>query len=137
VNEANRGQRVRTNRQEGQGRAAALRPFWHMDLGPGACPVPGFVPHGYRLTWATFPVAGLAPAPAPVNSMTWLFQNAQGQLAAPLPSCPAVCFADPMLAKAVAATGGHAAAQVKSTAGCSMNDRESPRLTLLTGTWRA
>jgi hypothetical protein len=29
------------------------------------------------------------------------------------------------------------AAQVKSAAGCSVNDRESPCVTLRTGTWRA
>jgi hypothetical protein len=44
---------------------------------------------------------------------------------------------DPLLAKVVAAPGGPAAAQVKSTAGCSVSDRESPWVTLLTGTWRA
>ena len=44
---------------------------------------------------------------------------------------------DPLLAKEVAATGGPAAARVKSTAGCSVNDRQSPWVTLLTGTWRA
>jgi hypothetical protein len=37
-------------------------------------------------------------------------------------------------AKEVDATGGPAAAQVKSTAGCSVSDRESPWVTLLTGT---
>jgi hypothetical protein len=44
---------------------------------------------------------------------------------------------DPLLAKEVAAIGGPAAAQVKSTAGCPVSARESPRATLLTGTWRA
>jgi hypothetical protein len=39
---------------------------------------------------------------------------------------------DPLLAKVVAATGGPAAAQLKSTAACSVNDRESPYATLLT-----
>jgi hypothetical protein len=33
---------------------------------------------------------------------------------------------EPLLAKVVAATGGPAAAQLKSTAACSVNDRESP-----------
>jgi hypothetical protein len=32
---------------------------------------------------------------------------------------------------------GPAAAQVKSNAGCPVNDRESPWATLVTGTWRA
>ena len=44
---------------------------------------------------------------------------------------------DPLLAKEVTATAGPAAAQVKGTAGCSVSDRESPWVTLLTGTWRA
>ena len=44
---------------------------------------------------------------------------------------------DPLLAKEVAATAGPAAAQVKSTAGCAVTDRESPWVTLLTGTRRA
>jgi hypothetical protein len=42
-----------------------------------------------------------------------------------------------LLAEEVATPGGPAAAQVKSTAGCSVNDRESPWATFLTGTWRA
>jgi hypothetical protein len=33
---------------------------------------------------------------------------------------------DPLLAKEVTATGGPAAAQLESDAGCSVNDRESP-----------
>jgi hypothetical protein len=37
----------------------------------------------------------------------------------------------------VAATAGPGAAQVKGSAGCSVNDRESPSVTLLTGTRRA
>jgi len=37
----------------------------------------------------------------------------------------------------LAATAGPAAAQVKSSAGCSVTDRESPWVTVLTGTWRA
>jgi hypothetical protein len=37
----------------------------------------------------------------------------------------------------VAATGGPAVAQVKHGAGCSVNDRDSPWVTVLTGTWRA
>ena len=37
----------------------------------------------------------------------------------------------------MAATGGPAVAQVKRAAGCSVNDRESPWVTLLTGMWRA
>ena len=49
----------------------------------------------------------------------------------------AAVYDEPLLAKAVAAPGGPAAAQVKSTAGCSVNDRQSPWVTLLTGTWRA
>jgi hypothetical protein len=44
---------------------------------------------------------------------------------------------DPLLAKEMAAITGPAAAQVKRSAGCSVNDRESPWLTALTGTWRA
>jgi len=44
---------------------------------------------------------------------------------------------DHLLAKEVAAPAGPAVAQVKSTATCSVNDRESPWVTLLTGTWRA
>ena len=44
---------------------------------------------------------------------------------------------DPLLAKEVAAPGGPAAAQVRHTADCPVNDRESPCVTLLTGTWRA
>jgi len=44
---------------------------------------------------------------------------------------------DHLLAKEVAATGGPAAAQVKRAAGCSVDDRESPCVTVLTGTWRA
>ena len=50
---------------------------------------------------------------------------------------PAAVYDEPLLAKEVAATGGPAAARVKSTAGCSVNDRQSPWVTLLTGTWRA
>jgi hypothetical protein len=37
----------------------------------------------------------------------------------------------------VTATARPAAAQLESDAGCSVNDRESPWMTLLTGTWRA
>src|SRR5215471_21369314 len=44
---------------------------------------------------------------------------------------------NPLLAKEVAAPAGPAAAQVKGTAVCSVNDRESPWVTLLTGTPRA
>jgi hypothetical protein len=44
---------------------------------------------------------------------------------------------DLLLAKEVDAPGGPAAAQVESAAGCSVSDRESPWVTLLTGTWRA
>ena len=44
---------------------------------------------------------------------------------------------DHLLAKEVAVPAGPAAAQVKSSAGCSVTDRESPWVTLLTGTWRA
>jgi hypothetical protein len=44
---------------------------------------------------------------------------------------------DSLLAKEVTATSGPAAAQVKRAAGCSVNDRESPWVTALTGTWRA
>ena len=44
---------------------------------------------------------------------------------------------DPLLAKEVTAPARPAAAQVRSAAGCSVNDRESPWVTLLTGTWRA
>ena len=43
--------------------------------------------------------------------------------------------ASTLLVKVVAATGGPAAAQVKGAAGCSVNDRESPWVTLLAGTW--
>ena len=39
-----------------------------------------------------------------------------------------------MLAKDVTATGGSAGAQVKSNPGCSVNDRESPGVSFLTGT---
>jgi hypothetical protein len=44
---------------------------------------------------------------------------------------------DHLLAKEVAAPAGPAAVQVKASAGFSVNDRESPWVTLLTGTWRA
>jgi hypothetical protein len=44
---------------------------------------------------------------------------------------------DPCLQREVAAANGPAATQVKSGAVCSVTDRESPWLTLLTGTWRA
>jgi hypothetical protein len=44
---------------------------------------------------------------------------------------------DPLLAKEVTAPAGPAGAQVTSNAGCSVNDRESPWVTLLTGTCRA
>jgi hypothetical protein len=44
---------------------------------------------------------------------------------------------EPLLAKEVTATAGPAATQVKGAAGCSVNDRESPWVTLFTGTWRA
>jgi hypothetical protein len=44
---------------------------------------------------------------------------------------------DPLLAKEVAVPAGPAAAQARSAAGCSVTDRESPWVTLLTGTWRA
>src|SRR5215475_2966583 len=41
---------------------------------------------------------------------------------------------DPLLAKEVVATGGPAAAQAKSNAGCPVSARESPYVTLVTGT---
>jgi hypothetical protein len=44
---------------------------------------------------------------------------------------------DPLLAKGVAARGGPVAAQVKASGGCSVSDRESPWVTLLTGMRRA
>ena len=58
---------------------------------------------------------------------------------------PAICVylvavsrrCDSLLAKVVATTAGPAVAQVKSSAGCSVNGRESPWVTLLTGTWGA
>jgi hypothetical protein len=43
---------------------------------------------------------------------------------------------DPLLAKEVAATSGPAATQVKSNAGCPVSARESPYVTLVTGTRR-
>ena len=43
---------------------------------------------------------------------------------------------EPLLAKEVATPAGPAAAQLKGSAGCSVNDRESPWVTLLTGTRR-
>ena len=46
------------------------------------------------------------------------------------------CRHDPQLAKEVTAPGP-AAVQASSCAGCPVNDRESPWVTLLTGTWRA
>ena len=45
--------------------------------------------------------------------------------------------ADPLLAKEVAAPAEPAAVQVTSNIGCSVNNRESPWVTLLTGTYRA
>ncbi len=65
-----------------------------------------------RASWLSSPRTGL---------LTWLPSHSGG----------------PLLAKEVAATGRPAAAQVKHSAGCSVNDRESPWVTLLTGTWRA
>ncbi len=57
------------------------------------------------------------------------------------PSAVVLCAAPPpiglTLGRAVAANGGPAAAQVNSTAGRSVNDRESLSVTLLTGTRRA
>jgi hypothetical protein len=58
---------------------------------------------------------------------------------------PAICVhllavsrrCDPLLAKEAAARGGPAAARVKGSGGCSVSDRESPWVTLLTGMWRA
>jgi hypothetical protein len=44
---------------------------------------------------------------------------------------------DHLLAKEVTAPAQPAAAQVRSAASCSVNDRESPWVTLFTGTWRA
>src|SRR6476661_1356654 len=44
---------------------------------------------------------------------------------------------EPLPAKEVAAACGPAVAQARSAAGCSVNDRESPWVTLLTGTRRA
>src|SRR5262249_33832362 len=45
--------------------------------------------------------------------------------------------ADFLLAKDVTATGGPGAAQAVSSAGCAVNDRESPRVTALTVMWGA
>jgi hypothetical protein len=50
---------------------------------------------------------------------------------------PAAVYDEPSLAKVVAAAAGPAAAQVRCAAGCPVNDRESPWVTLLTGPWRA
>jgi hypothetical protein len=50
---------------------------------------------------------------------------------------PARSTPDPLLAKEVTATGGPAAAQLKGTTRCTVNDRESPWVTALTDTWRA
>ena len=44
---------------------------------------------------------------------------------------------DHLLSKEVTAPAGPAAAQVKGTAVCSANDRESPWVTVVTGTRRA
>src|SRR5262245_20731300 len=44
---------------------------------------------------------------------------------------------DTLYAKKAPGTGGPAAAQVGRAAGCSVNDRESPWVAPLTGTWRA
>src|SRR5262249_6543495 len=50
---------------------------------------------------------------------------------------PRSCCTDSLLAKEVAAACGPAVAQARSAAGCSVNDRDSPWVTLLTGMWRA
>ena len=58
---------------------------------------------------------------------------------------PAICVhllgasrrCDALPAKEVAARGGPAAARVKGSGGCSVSDRESAWVTLLTGMWRA
>jgi len=52
------------------------------------------------------------------------------------PRIGALMHREPVLAKVVAAPAGPADAQVKGSDGWTVNDRESPSVTALTGTWR-
>ena len=90
--------------------------------------------------WGRGPAAGCAKTPGERRAVRPGQKGAGVGLPAgatgPLPK-PERAQPEPLLGKVVAAPAGPVTAQAKRNAGCPVSDRESLRVALLAGTWRA